>query len=101
MQFCQTHWGKLKAAIDERNLSQLVAKDGVAAAKRLKSEFEGSDGPDDFDPLMALHNMLWGELLSRGGLEIMAPNDDGSERCPLCYANESHERDCSDPECHW
>jgi hypothetical protein len=38
-----------------------------------------------FEPLLGAHNALVVNLLSTAGLEAMAPNDDGSDRCPLCF----------------
>ena len=50
-------------------------------------ELKGTAGPEDFDPLMAAHNMILGNALEAGGLIAMQPNDDGTGRCPVCYLN--------------
>lgn len=84
MKFCADHWTKLRAAIDARGLSAFVAHDGADAMRRT---VEGDDGRSGFDPLMGAHNAIVANALSArlGGLAIMTPNEDGSERCPLCH----------------
>jgi len=82
------HWGRLRAAIDARGLTALIAEGGERAAANLVSEL--TDGPsiDNFDPLMAAHNAIMSNALATAGLEVMYANEDGSDRCPLCWMNE-------------
>jgi hypothetical protein len=74
---CQSHWDKLREALKVRGLYGMVAKDGAQASRDLA---EGRP-----DPLMAAHNAIVGNALNTAGLAIMAANDDGSERCPICF----------------
>lgn len=99
MKICQPHWERLRTAIDERGLSHLVAQGGEQAARNLVAE--ATDGPSiqTFDPLMAAHNAIWARAMDVAGLAIMAPNDDGSDRCPICFLNEAHAAECAGPPC--
>ena len=99
MKFCQDHWDRLRAAIAARGLSDLVAKGGERAVRNLKSELE--DGPSfvNFDPLMGAHWAIVNNSMDVLGLAVMAPDEDGNDRCPLCLLNEWHEVACADPTC--
>ncbi len=92
---CQPHWDKLRDAIKLRGLDDMIAKDGMQAAQQLA---EGRP-----DPLLAAHNAIVGNAAAAAGLAIMSPNDDGSERCPICYLKEASfaapSCDCGDPAC--
>ncbi len=77
MRFCPDHWAELRKAIDDRCLSEFVAQDDVEAADRLTR--------GDFDPLMGAHNAIMSNGLKYMGLSVMLSNDDGSQRCVICY----------------
>lgn len=77
MQFCQPHWEALRAAIRARGLDHFVAPGGAAMVDRVTS--------GDFEPLLGAHNAIVQNAVSFAGLEVMDANDDGSERCPLCF----------------
>lgn len=77
MKMCDEHWAALRAAIVDRGLGAFVAKSGEAVVDRLVA--------DGFEPLMGAHNAIVSNGLNAAGLELMRPNDDGSERCPLCF----------------
>ncbi len=51
MKICQAHWDRLRAAIKERGLEHLVAKDGATAMMHAVTELEGREAENDFDPL--------------------------------------------------
>lgn len=95
MKFCTDHWAKLRAAISERGLDKLVANDGAQVAQDLV------DGRPD--PLMAAHNAIVSNAAGKVGLAIMMPNDDGSDRCPICYLKAlslaAPRCECGDPAC--
>lgn len=55
--------------------------------------------PDDFDPLMFIHNQIVGKAIEAFGIAVMMPNEDGSERCPLCTFEEDHIARCQTPGC--
>jgi hypothetical protein len=101
MRMCQEHWTKLKTAISERGLDGLVAKTGEQAAAQAMSSLKDGTTKTNFDPLMAAHNMILSRALDTAGLELMAQNDDGSDRCPLCFLNAAHEAGCKEPDCTW
>ena len=67
-------------------MTALVAESGEQAAKNLLSEMEGRT-IDNFDPLMAAHNAIMTNAIATAGLEVMMANEDGSDRCPLCWMN--------------
>lgn len=79
MKFCLPHWDKLRKAISDRGLDSLNSKGGQEAAERMQ---KGA-----FDPLMNAHNAIVGNALDHqgGGFALMTANEDGSDRCPLCY----------------
>jgi hypothetical protein len=92
MKMCQPHWDKLRDAIKSRGLYGMVATDGAQAARDL-----GEGRPD---PLMAAHNAIVGNALNRAGLAVVSPNEDGSERCPLCFLIAAAAGcQCGDPAC--
>lgn len=93
MRICQPHWDKLRDALKLRGLDDMVAKDGAQAAHDL------ADGRPD--PLMSAHNAIVSNALGVVGLAVMEPNDDGTERCPLCYLQQLSLRgcECGDPAC--
>jgi hypothetical protein len=84
MQICQTHWEELKAAIDARGLSQFIAKDGKEAIEHTVRELNGEDTVVDFEPLMGSNWWLSNAAMHYFGLAVMEPNEDGSNKCPVC-----------------
>lgn len=100
MKFCQMHWDRLRDAIREREIYHLVATDGEDVVARMKEASE-SDKPTlaMFDPLNYAHMQIISHALDAGGLAIMAHNDDGSERCPICFMSEQHDLFCTRPGC--
>jgi hypothetical protein len=102
MKFCQPHWDSLRKAIDDRGLSDLVAPDAETAGLQMAQEFEQGPSAVTYDPLMAAHWAIVnnvGDLVPGGILYLMAPDEDGSERCPLCVVNEGHRLGCAVPGC--
>lgn len=100
MAFCDDHWTRLRTAIDERGLSDLVSDNGAVAASRQLDELDDGmlDGTIDwpsFDPLMFA---FW-NLLANGsrivGIPLVLLDD-----CPLCWLIIEHDRVCDgDPRC--
>lgn len=86
MQFCQSHWNKLRAAIAERGLSDLVSGSGREVMTRLAG--------GGFDPLMGAHNRLIAALVSVAGPGLMT-----IDGCPICEGNKAHDEGCDDPTC--
>lgn len=85
MKFCGAHWTELREAIDARGLGPLVSTSGTQAAARDANRLSGSEAGKDYDPLMAAHWAIVNRALSIAGLVLMSPNDDGTDRCPLCF----------------
>lgn len=82
MRMCMPHWNELKEAIRVRGLYKFVSKSGTEAVQRLA---RGDEHPEETpDPLMDANMRITMMALDQGGVTLMAPNDDGSERCPLC-----------------
>jgi hypothetical protein len=94
MKICQSHWDKLRAAIDERGLSSFVAKDGVKAAQQMANQLNGSDDKEDYDPLMSAYWAIMGNSIKAFGIGAMQ-EDFG---CPLC-ALDTHAAECKDEGC--
>lgn len=85
MKLCMPHWNELRDKIIAHGMQSLVAKTGRDAHARVVDGLENGGKPTNFDPLMSANNMIWSNALSVGGLGIMADNEDGTERCPICW----------------
>lgn len=98
MQFCQDHWDRLRAKIEERGLSALVPDDGEKAAAAMTERLAGAPATvDNFDPLMGSMWAIVSNLADRFGAAVLL--NDG---CPLCEANKAlvdHAAECTNPEC--
>lgn len=99
MKFCNTHWEKLRAAIEERGLTPLVSDGGASVAEKMADAGGTGLRLDNFDPLMGAHNKIVEHALGAVGLALFQPNDDGSPRCPICYLTALHQAQCRDPKC--
>lgn len=117
MKFCQEHWDRLRAKIDERGLAHLVGAGDLAAAQ-VKDQLKQGVTPVNFDPLMSAH---WGivanvvhvleagsadapgdvlYLMSAGPEEPVAARENCTwPRCPLCFLNLAHDLACTDERC--
>jgi hypothetical protein len=101
------HWESLRAAIAERGLSSLVTDSGEKAAGNLTDELERGRTVDNYDPLMAAHMAILNNVMGLVGIDVMMPNEDGSDRCPLCFLNADHAAKCTVDGCtitsydHW
>jgi hypothetical protein len=85
MKFCMPHWNELREKVVAHGMESLIAKSGEDIHARMVAAIEGGPKPTTFDPLMAAHNAILIRALDTAGLAVMAPNEDGSERCPLCF----------------
>ena len=100
VKFCQAHWDKLREAIRARGLYELVAADGTEAVRRTMSELGSVRSKSNFDPLMAAHWAIVNNVMAGpAGLAIMMQNEDGSDRCPLCFIRDDHLARCAVPGC--
>jgi hypothetical protein len=95
MRMCQEHWDRLRSEIDTRGLSVLVPSDGANAAERFAKGVEGDDTIGTFDPLMYAHMAILSHATELIGIAALMDNEDGSERCPLCFLNDYHEHTCT------
>lgn len=91
MKICQPHWDRLRRAIDDRGIGHLGAKSGQDAIRNIVTDLEGREAENDFDPLMACNMMIWSAGTRDLGLALMAANEDGSEKCPICERAKSLE----------
>lgn len=86
MKFCQAHWDDLKTKIEAAGLGRFVAKSGEAVMNKLVDDLQGAgDAAANFEPLMGAHNAILSNALNVAGLAVMVQNDDGSDRCPICF----------------
>lgn len=125
MRFCQDHWDRLRQAIEDRGLGDLIASSGATVAQQVAQELEqGEASPTTYEPLMAAHMAILSnsiqilgqanpasvQYLMQDGETVPAdPIDqerypkaeDGATwpRCPLCYLGLAHELTCSDDGC--
>lgn len=83
MKMCKPHWEALREAIRAHGLYELVAKSPEEATKNTVRQLKGEDAK--FDPLMAATNMIYGNAIQAGGLEILSAKEDGTEHCPICF----------------
>lgn len=101
MNICTDHWEKLKQAIKDRGLWQLVSKDGEEATQCLTQDIEsGIAGkkmdPDYYDPLLSATWMIYTEALRRGGLYLMQ-----EKYCPLCEVKKHLSMPEQDADAEW
>ena len=83
MKMCVEHWKALKNAIIERGMGQFIAQgnDAVARVQRAQEKEDATT----FEPLLAAYMNITQHAISLIGLSVMVPDDDGAERCPICY----------------
>lgn len=96
MRICKDHWLKLRNRITDLGLSHLVAKSGEEAHAQMVDELQGRDDKKNYDPLMSCNWMIVNHALEKGGLQVMMPKEDGTDRCPICEAWE-HRHDSALP----
>lgn len=96
MQFCQSHWDKLREAVKECGMDELVASGGKEVINRMEKELKGDKSLSSFDPLMSVHWVIVNRLAELGGGEIFL-----MEGCPMCFANSGHQKGCKEPNCIW
>ena len=101
MKFCEDHWNKLRAEIKNLGMGSLVAKSGEEIMAKQIEELTGSASKSTFDPLMAAHNLIFSQALQTAGLDLLVQNEDGTDRCPLCYLQTAHLAACKEPGCTW
>jgi hypothetical protein len=94
VRMCQPHWERLKTAIADRGMDGLVSQDGAELVARMREQMESGATRDNFDPLMAAHNLILRNAMNVAGLDLMTPNDDGTDRCPICYLSDSFRAQC-------
>jgi len=110
VKFCDEHWERLKDAIRQAGLWSLVSEDGEHAARKLQSEMSDGSTVDNFDPLMAAHNLIFGCALEmihtqydQNLLMLMAGSAEHPEwACPICALNwchDEHIRLCTKDDC--
>lgn len=108
----------LRAAIEKRGLSDLIAPDGETAIAQLADQLHtASTTPTNYDPLMSAMfaissnvadlvaemggNVLY--VMVRGDEEVPVQEPGYEERtwphCPLCHVNLAHEIFCRHPNC--
>lgn len=114
--FCEDHWNRLRVAVEEEGLGELIAKSGERAATNTQQAVEkGCVTLANFDPLMGAHWAIMKNAMSivgRAGspLYLMGDGEEdpveipGGEgrtwpRCPLCYLGLAHELTCKDGRC--
>lgn len=94
MKFCQTHWDKLRAAIDAEGIGDLVAPDEPTAVAQLVSQVEQEEVTlTNFDPLMSAHWAIIERISKHAPQVILQPG------CPLCWVQDMHEENCQEPGC--
>jgi len=85
MKFCDKHWRMLRAAIETRGISHLVAgssEEAHAAMKEdLQAYIDGRESIAPYDPLMSCHWMISSRAIELGGLYLMT-----GDHCPVCEA---------------
>ena len=77
MRICPVHWKKLRGEIQAQGMWSFVPTSGEEAVQAL--------GDGAFDPLMFANNIIMQGAINNGGPSVVCNNNDGSERCPICY----------------
>lgn len=94
MQFCESHWGKLRAKVAATDMAGLVAEGGEAAHRNFTEAITQGESINNFDPLMRAFMAVMMNALALGGIGVMA-----MEGCPICVFNSEHENTCEGPPC--
>lgn len=94
VKFCEGHWTKLRDAIYERGLGDLVAQSGERAARNVVEELKtGEPSLKTFDPLMGAHWAIVNRIAEHRPLVVFCGG------CPLCWVQDGHAANCTDPAC--
>ena len=100
MKFCGRHWEALREAIRARGLFGLVATSGEQVVAMMTKELgDGESTKATFDPLMGAHNAIVSNVMGVVGIAVMMQNEDGSDRCPLCFIQSEHDAHCKLTRC--
>lgn len=104
MKFCTTHWDALTAELARVGLGKFIAEDGAEAIQKTAASIENtqqgvSDSAAQFEPLMAAHWAIVNNAMRLTGLALMLQNEDGTDRCPLCFITVDHKANCHMPGC--
>lgn len=94
MRFCQSHWDRLRKAIEDRGLGALVSKDAEEAVRRAASSVGQKAAAQSFDPLMSAHMLILNNAVRVGGRAMIM-----GDGCPLCLLNARHKSECAEPGC--
>lgn len=84
MKMCQLHWEMLKSSVEKYGLGHFIANDGKEATEHLTRELEGENTVVDFEPLLGSHNQLLSIAIQFTGGQVMALDDEGNHKCPVC-----------------
>lgn len=81
MNWCQSHWDQLRAAIKDRGLDKFGAQNAQQATKELADQIEGKETA--FDPLMGswlrLNETMLDSMKKQGTLDF-----ERAMQCPMC-----------------
>jgi hypothetical protein len=88
MQFCQSHWEQLRAAIDARGLAPLVSRNGQEGMEAFKAWLADSPDGATFDPLVSAHFMIVDRALHALGPYLLG------DYCPVCEVVRVHPKPC-------
>lgn len=83
MEFCETHFNLLRDATKRAGIDDIVKL-----------------SLDEFDPLMYAHDRIVANVMNYTGLDLLLPDGNDAERCPLCFVASNHREKCIDPTCH-
>lgn len=90
----------LKDAISERDLDHLIAPTPQRSFDQLKDSMQSRKVTlANFDPLMHAYYAIMQNGIMRVGLVLLEDDDEGNERCPICFLTELHDAECTDPNC--
>lgn len=88
MRMCQAHWDKLKTAIFNRNLDNLISKNGEEVISVLEGQIQGADDKQNFDPLLDAYFKIISAVtkMAPDPMYLFFTKEDGTEYCPVCEA---------------
>lgn len=92
MRICQTHWDAMRKAVEDRGMGHLGAKSGAELIAATVTELEGRSQENEYDPLMACHNMVTTRALEIVGLALLNPATGWN--CPICMIMEMSRKAC-------
>lgn len=96
---CDRHWDALRRAVEARGLWPLVACGPTEVMRRMQHEVTHGPSRESFDPMMEAYSTILCDVIEITDREVLQLNDDGSERCAICFLVQVIQHETASEEC--